>query len=126
MPLLAGSVSINAGTGAATGAGLAKEAYDALAVAFAVSPAQVPGNVPGAQQQLAKLANVFAQVTIAHLLANNLITVPTGIAVSTAGSASAQTGATTAPAIATLARSSAVSLTDSVVNPSTCSSRRRV
>jgi hypothetical protein len=101
MPLIPGTVSIN-GAGAASGAGLSKELYDALAAATGMSPGAHPGNVPGAQQQLAVLANVIGQVVVAHWLANATITVPLGIAVTVAGSATTQTGATTAAAVAVL------------------------
>ncbi len=101
MPLVAGSVSIN-GAGAATGTGLSKTLYDALVSGYAMTPGAHPQNVPGAQEQLAVLANTIGQVVIAYLLANALITVPSGIAVATTGTAAAQTGATTAPAVATL------------------------
>lgn len=101
MPLLAGSVSIS-GAGVASGAGLSKAIYDALVSAYGMSPGAVPRNVPGAQQQLAVLANVIGQAVIAHIVANALVTVPAGIAVSTTGTAAAQTGVTTAPAVATL------------------------
>jgi hypothetical protein len=101
MPLIAGSVSIN-GAGVSSGTGLSKALYDALETAFGMSPAQVPQNVPGAQQQLANMANVIGQTTITYLLANALITVPSNIPVATTGTAAAQAGATTAPAIATL------------------------
>jgi hypothetical protein len=101
MTLLAGSVSIN-GAGAASGTGLSKAIYDALVSGFGVSPGAVPHNVPGAQQQVAELANALGQVVIAYFLANAVITVPAGIAVTTSGSATTQTGATTAPATAVL------------------------
>lgn len=94
MPLIAGSVSIN-GAGAASGAGLAKELYDALVSAYGMTPGAHPQNVPGAQQQLAVMANVIGQVVVAHLVANALITVPS-TAVATTGTAAAQTGTTTA------------------------------
>lgn len=99
MPLLAGSVTIS-GAGTASGAGLCKELYDALAAAAGMSPGAHPQNVPGAQQQLAVLANVIGQVVIAHLLAHALISVPS-TAVATTGTAASQAGTTT-PAVAVL------------------------
>lgn len=101
MPLIPGSVSIN-GAGVASGTGLALALYNAAQTAYAVAPAQVPQNVPGAQESLAKLCNVFAQVTCAHIIANALVTVPAGVAVATTGTAAAQTGATTAPGLGTI------------------------
>ncbi len=101
MTLLAGSVAINGTTGAATGSGLSKALYDALVTGFGVTPGAVPQNVPGAQEQVADLANALGQVVIAYFLANAVITVPI-IPVTTAGSATNQTGATNAPVVATL------------------------
>jgi hypothetical protein len=102
MALVAGTVAINQSTGAATGAGLARVFYDALISEFAVSPAQVPQSVPGAQNQMARMANVFA-TAIDYLVANGVITIAPGIAVSTTGSAAAQTGATTASGTGSIA-----------------------
>jgi hypothetical protein len=102
MPLIPGSVTINPGTGAATGAGLAREYYDALIAAFGLAPASVPQNVPGAQEQVAVIANTIAQVTVAHFIANGLVTTPAGVTVATTGTAAAQTGATTAPGLGTI------------------------
>jgi hypothetical protein len=100
MPLLPGSVSIN-GAGAATGSGLSLALYNALLAGLVASPGAVPHNTPGAQQQVAVLANALGQTVIAYWLANAVITVPV-IPVTTAGSATNQTGATNAPALATL------------------------
>lgn len=102
MPLVAGTVSIN-GAGVASGAGMARELYDALESAYGIAPASVPANVPGAQEQLAVMANVIASVVVNHIVANGLITVAAGIPVATAGSASAQSGATTGPGTGTIA-----------------------
>lgn len=98
MPLNPGNVSVTAGI--ATGAGLSKELYDALQSAQSIAPTPVNDIC---LKELAKFANVIAATTLAHFIANGLITVDvsgsvaTGIPVSTAGSAAAQTGATTSP-----------------------------
>jgi hypothetical protein len=100
MALLGGSVSIS-GAGAASGTGLAKAIYDALVAASGMTPGATPANVPGAQEQLAVLANVIGQVVVAYWLANAVVTVPV-IPVTTAGSASAQTGFTNTAVAAVL------------------------
>lgn len=97
----AGAVSIN-GSGAASGSGLSRELYDALISVFGVSPGEVPQNVPAAQEQMAALANTIAQRVVAHVVANASVTVASGIPVSTTGSASAQTGTTTATGSGTI------------------------
>jgi hypothetical protein len=102
MPLLAGTVTVAAGVGAGTG--LAKELYDALRAD--------QGIVEGPTMQnpltsLAKTCNTIASVVITHfktnatILATPTLTVPAAIPVATAGSATAQTGTTTAPSTAT-------------------------
>lgn len=102
MPMNGGDVTIS-GLGIASGTGLSKELYDALEEEFGVSPAEVPQNVPGAQEQLAKMARRIAQVVVDHIVSNGVVTVASGIPVSTTGSASAQSGATTATGTGTIA-----------------------
>lgn len=46
--------------------------------------------------------NAIAQQIVLHIQANAIVTVAAGIPVSTAGSAAAQTGATTAPGTGTI------------------------
>jgi hypothetical protein len=47
--------------------------------------------------------NAIAQAVIEHFAAAAVVTVPPGVAVATAGSAAAQTGATTAPGVGSIA-----------------------
>ena len=101
MTLNAGTVSVN-GAGIASGAGLALALHNTLVSAFGVSPGSVPQNVPGAQQQIANIANAIAQQVIAHIIANGVVTIPPGTPVTTSGSATTQTGATTAPAVGSI------------------------
>jgi len=80
---------------------LAKEIYDDYLP-------KVPGIGPGplgslSKSQIADLCNSFASKTIAHVLANITVIVPQGVPVSTAGGPASQTGATTAPGVATVA-----------------------
>lgn len=97
MPLNAGSVSVTAGI--ASGAGLSKELFDALRSAQGI--AQTPDNNT-ALTEMGKFATTIATVVINHIKANALVstndtgTVAAGIPVATAGSPTAQTGATTA------------------------------
>jgi len=49
-----------------------------------------------------KLAEVIASTVVAHITANAVVTVAAGIPVATAGTAAAQTGATTAPGTGTV------------------------
>lgn len=51
---------------------------------------------------LDSLCKVIADVVVAHVIANAVVTVPPGVAVATAGGPAAQTGATTAPGIGTI------------------------
>jgi len=100
--MIIGTVSVTAGI--ASGVGLSKELYDGLQSA--------QGIVPGPQndtplQQLAKFANTIAQVVVAHIQAHATVAttdtgiVAAGIPVATAGSPSAQVGATTATGVVT-------------------------
>lgn len=98
MTLNAGSVTVN-GAGVASGTGLALALHNTLISAFGASPGAVPQNVPGAQEQIAKIAQAIAQQVIAHILANAVVTIPAGTPVTVSGSATTQTGATTAPAV---------------------------
>jgi hypothetical protein len=98
--MLAGAVVIDE-TGVATGVGLAKEIFDDYLPKFPAIPAGPLGSA--SKQQIADLCNSFASKTIAHVLTNITIVVPPGVAVATAGTAAAQTGATTAPGVATVA-----------------------
>lgn len=49
--------------------------------------------------QLTALCDAIAGAVVTHLKAAAVVTVPSGVAVATAGSATAQVGATTAPGI---------------------------
>lgn len=94
MPLIAGSVNITGGV--PTGVGLAYELFNSYAPKLGTAPA-------GAKQQIADLCNSFAQVVVAHIVANATVTVSVvaGIPVATTGSAVAQVGTTTAPGAGT-------------------------
>jgi hypothetical protein len=48
---------------------------------------------------LTALCNCIAQACVEHIVAAAVVTVPPGVAVATAGTALAQTGATTAPGV---------------------------
>ena len=50
-----------------------------------------------------RLAEAIATTAVQHIVANAVVTVAPGIPVATAGSAAAQTGATTAPGTGTVA-----------------------
>ena len=50
-----------------------------------------------------RLAEAIATTVVQHIVANAVVTVAPGIPVATAGSAAAQTGATTAPGTGTVA-----------------------
>lgn len=52
---------------------------------------------------LAALCKAFAEATVEHIIAAAVVTIPPGVAVATAGTAAAQTGATTAPGVGTVA-----------------------
>ena len=99
MPLLAGAVSISP-LGVATGVGLAKEIFDDYLPKVPGIPAGILGVT--AKTQLADLCNSIAQVVVAHIVTNAIVTTPLGIPVTTAGTALAQTCATTAPGIGTV------------------------
>lgn len=101
MALDPGSISIDPVSGttiASTGA--AGAAFDSLLAKtdFGTLSATNPPAYAKAKQQIADIAEAIATAT-AYLLANGQLqgTVAPGIAVSTAGTATAQTGATTAP-----------------------------
>ena len=98
MPLIPGAVSVNA-AGVASGVGLAKELYDG----YLPSVGGIPAGPLGAQskKQIADLCNTFAQVTVAHIIANAVVTVPPGVLVSVAFPAG--TGATSGPGVGTVA-----------------------
>lgn len=97
MPLNAGTVVVNPGN-SVSGTGLAKALYDLLASATGVTSA----TAAPAQLQLTQVAQSIASAVVAHIQANALVTVAAGIPVATAGSATAQTGATTAPGTGTV------------------------
>ncbi len=90
MPLLAGACVIAPGA-VVTGTGLAK----------AIADACITPNPPGSttEQALQQFANLLAAAIVQHIVTNGVITVNVapGIPVTTAGTALAQTGATTAP-----------------------------
>ena len=98
--MIAGIVTVDP-TGNASGAGLAKEIFDDYVPKFAGIPAGPTG--AQAKQQLADLCNSIATKTVAHITANAVVTVAASIPVTTAGSATAQTGMTTAPGVGTVA-----------------------
>lgn len=99
MSLNAGSVTIN-GAGVVSGSGLAREIFDDYLPKVPGIPAGPLG--ASAKSQLADLCNSFASKTIAHVLANISVVVPSGVAVATTGTAAAQAGTTTAPGVATV------------------------
>jgi hypothetical protein len=102
MTLLAGTTTVTAGI--SSGTGMSKAMFDALKSALGLT--EVVTN-QSALSEVAKTTNALAAAIIDYLKANAVITanptltVPSGIAVSTAGSATAQTGATTAAGSAT-------------------------
>jgi hypothetical protein len=51
---------------------------------------------------LTSLCSCVAQACVEHIVAAAVVTIPPGVAVATAGSAVAQTGATTAPGVGTV------------------------
>lgn len=97
MPMIAGSVSIDPATGAATGAGCAKECFDLALATMGSFPAN-PAGAAG-KKKVADLCNAIAQGIIAHIAAHATVTtsgtVPMGIAVQVTPATG--TGATTAP-----------------------------
>lgn len=99
MAMIAGSVTINPTTGTATGTGAANAIFTALSAAqdFGTLASSNPVAYAAARAQLADIANaVAALVDYIKLNAVVTTTVASGIAVATAGTAAAQTGATTA------------------------------
>lgn len=94
MPLLAGAVTISA-AGVASGVGLAKEIYDDYLPKVSTIPAGAAGVT--SKQQLADLCNSFASKTLAHIMANALVTTPLGVLVQVTPATG--TGATTAPGL---------------------------
>lgn len=96
----AGSVTID-GAGNPSGTGLSREFYDILAAAFGLGSV-VPPSAPAAQQQIADLANAFGQAVVAHVTTNAEVLVASGIAVTTTGNASTQSGFTTATGTGTV------------------------
>lgn len=82
--------------GIVTGTGLAKAIGDALA-------APLPPGSTTTESAMESFANNLAAAIVEHIVANGLISVSVapGIPVATAGSAVAQTGATTAPGTGT-------------------------
>jgi hypothetical protein len=104
MPMLEGSVVIEPTTGVAlVQLGAAGEVFAAL------NSGQVYGdlattNPPAyaqAREQIAVIARAVAKLVL-HIQINALVTTPPGVLVATAGTAAAQTGATTAPGIGTV------------------------
>ena len=96
MAMLEGVITINAATGVATTkTGAVGEAFDVLdaAQSWGTLAATNPIAYAKAREQLAVLARAIAKM-IAHVKTNAVV--PAGIAVSTTGTAAAQTGATTA------------------------------
>lgn len=101
MPMLEGSIVINSSTGVVTTkTGAAGEVFDVLVAGsnFGTLQATNPPAYAAALNQLAVLARAVAKI-IPHIKTNAVV--PSGIAVSTAGTAAAQTGATTAPGTVT-------------------------
>lgn len=52
---------------------------------------------------LTALCDVIASAVVTHITATAVVTIPPGVPVATAGTAVAQTGATTAPAVGSVA-----------------------
>ncbi len=55
--------------------------------------------LPSEEKALTALCDAIAGAVVAHILAGAVVTIPPGVPVATAGTAAAQTGATTAPAV---------------------------
>jgi len=102
MAMIEGSVTVNPVTGTVTGAGCAKEVFDALVAPVSFPVGMTPAAQAVAKEQLAAIARAVAKV-IPHIAAHAQVssTVAPGIPVSTAGTAAAQTGATTSAGTAT-------------------------
>jgi len=103
MPMIAGSVTIDPATGAASGAGCAKECFD-LAIATMGSFPADPAGAAG-KKKVADLCNAIAQGIITHIAANALVSVNvTGTAaapIAVQVAPATGTGATTAPGAVT-------------------------
>jgi hypothetical protein len=54
---------------------------------------------PEAEKSLTALCDAIAGAVVAHILAGAVVTIPPGVPVTTTGTAAAQAGATTAPAV---------------------------
>jgi hypothetical protein len=105
MAMVVGTISIDPVTGATIAStGAAGAAFDSLLskTNFGTLAATNPPAYAIAKKQIADIAEAIATAT-AYLLANGQLeaTVAANIPVSTAGSATAQTGATTAPGTVT-------------------------
>lgn len=105
MALIVGTISIDPVSGttiAATGAAGAAFAVLLAKTNFGTLSSTNPPAFAKAKQQIADIAEAIATAT-AYLLSDGQLqaTVAPGIAVSTAGTAAAQTGATTAPGTVT-------------------------
>lgn len=105
MAMLEGSIVINSATGAVTTkTGAAGEVFDVLVAgsSFGTLSVDNPPAYAAALNQLAVMARAIAKI-IPHIRTNGVVsaTVAAAIPVSTAGTAAAQTGATTAPGSAT-------------------------
>ncbi len=100
MTMLDGTIVIDPVTGATvTKTGAAGEVFDAMEANqdYGDTPSTNPPAYAAARKQIANLALAVAKI-IPHIQANAVVTttVASGIPVSTAGSATAQTGSTTA------------------------------
>ena len=74
---------------------------EAMALAFkAAAPA---GGTPITDDDLKAMWKAAIRLLYADIIAHMVVTVPPGVAVATTGSPAAQTGATTAPGIGTVA-----------------------
>lgn len=105
MPMLEGTVTINPTTGTVIAQlGAAGEAFAVLDAGadYGTLSSTNPAAYAAAREQLAVLARAIAKVVV-HIVTNAQVTTPPGVAVATAGTAAAQTGATTAPGIGTVA-----------------------
>jgi hypothetical protein len=102
MAMLEGTVTIDPVTAVASGAGAAKEIFDVMDSGMSYPGTLTPVAKAAAREQLAVLARAVAKI-VPHIVSHAVVTasVASGIPVSTAGTAAAQTGATTAPGAAT-------------------------
>lgn len=101
MAMSEGSISVNPVTAAVTGSGAAKEVYDELASSLSFPPSMPLPAQAIAKEQLAAIARAIAKI-VPHIQANAVVTVASGIAVSTTGTAAAQTGTTTTTGTGTI------------------------